>query len=215
MGFTTDHLNAVTYDVQCSLEIRDPHACPPRRYLHRMVVEAISAIGANPDDCSGWFAEMVNDPATGAPWVDGNPEWMTGNPLERATRAYWEKAGEDNREFYPEVGSPEFGGVDTPGARAACRTTMCAQLELACEVFDLVRWNVNDPDEHEDGECPVAYVSLKGNPEGIFCCVCGERSHPSADLAPVWIDDPVAEAMTTKTMCAECGDPLLAPDSDD
>jgi hypothetical protein len=146
MGITSDHLSAVVSDVQASLAARDAHAMPPVPYLRRMVDAAISTIGADPTEVSGWFAEMVEDPATGRAWVDGSRDWLTATPIDRLVRAYWERAGEDNREFFPERDTPEYVAADWPLYPEFCTTTACAQLELACEVFDLIKWTMADDD---------------------------------------------------------------------
>jgi hypothetical protein len=135
MSAARDHLDNVARDVADALALRDPAAVPPLDYLTRLVDHAIGP--ASLHVTPGYFAEMHDDPATGAPWVDGSPEWMHDAP---ACRAYWTAAGEDagNRGMYPER------GPDTPEARAFDTTTAVGQLELACAVFDLVRWNLQD-----------------------------------------------------------------------
>ena len=139
MSAARDHLDNVARDVADALALRDPAAVPPLDYLTRLVDNAIGP--ASFHVTPGYFAEMHDDPATGAPWVDGSPEWMHDAP---ACRAYWTAAGEDagNREMYPDVDDEDYGGEDTPEARAFDTTTAVGQLELACAVFDLVRWNL-------------------------------------------------------------------------
>lgn len=146
MGATADHLKQTTADVVDSLEARDrnPHAVPPLEYLTRMVDGAIATIGADPEDSAGWFAEATTDPDTGEAWVDGNPRWLEEHP---ETRAYWCAKGECNRVFFPGVDDPEYSGLDTPEARALDTTVMCGQMELACEVFHIVRWIITGEED--------------------------------------------------------------------
>lgn len=56
---------------------------------------------------------------------------------------------------------------------------------------------------------PVAYIDRAGR---VYCCVCGERSWNAENVRPVWIDGPVAAAMSPAHTCHECGDPLVNDD---
>jgi len=149
MGASSDFIKLATENTAAALQGRDPHAVPPLEYLTRMVDAAITqATTGDPDDGSGWFAEMVNDPETGAPWVDGDPRWLEANPY---CRQYWIDAGEEagNRESFPEVDDEDYSGVDTPEARAFDTTTAVGQLELAAEVYDYVAWWLKEEDEED------------------------------------------------------------------